>query len=136
MVMDRLQTAFQQRQKEPATTEEAESKDYNVRVLIERMQRAGRSEREIEKAVREAHREGVLTMITLDVTALIAVVNASARALDKEARAADYHHRHVTADDHAPRPEPSGDHRRRLRRLGARRGWLGNHGVVTSEGRS
>ena len=53
--MDRLQTTFRQRQNEPATTEEAEAEDYSARVLIERMQRAGRSERQIEKAVR-AHR--------------------------------------------------------------------------------
>jgi len=76
-------------------------------------------------------------MITLDIIALIEVVNANARALDQEAKAADYHHRRdVIAANQAARPERAGGHRRRLRRLGGWRGWLGNHGVVTIDGRS
>ena len=35
-------------------TEHLDADDYNLRVLIERMQRIGSSEREIEMAVREA----------------------------------------------------------------------------------
>ncbi len=38
----------------PAMTDHFDGDDYNLRVLIERMERMDRSEREIEAAVREA----------------------------------------------------------------------------------
>ena len=44
-----------QTQRRPSTmTDHFDGDDYNLRVLIERMQQMGRSEREIEVAVREA----------------------------------------------------------------------------------
>ncbi len=44
----------QRLERESAMTDHFGGGDYNLRVLIERMQRMGRSEREIEAAVREA----------------------------------------------------------------------------------
>ena len=44
----------QRLERESAMTEHFDGDDYNLRVLIERMQRMGSSEREIEMAVREA----------------------------------------------------------------------------------
>jgi hypothetical protein len=44
----------QRLEKDSAMTDHFGSDDYNLRVLIERMQRTGSSEREIEMAIREA----------------------------------------------------------------------------------
>jgi hypothetical protein len=55
--MERLSTTAPHGQRLEGTsamTEHFDGGDYNLRVLIERMQRLGSSEREIEMAVREA----------------------------------------------------------------------------------
>jgi hypothetical protein len=51
---------MQTTQIETAQTDDSDSDDYNLRLLIERMQRMRTPEREIELAVREAQCEGRL----------------------------------------------------------------------------